>query len=496
MADTGFNGGAGYPVHQVVDGNLTAVDVYSNDTYGVITARQFVGDGSQLTNLPISPSSVQWANVTQSPYTADKTGVTDSTATIQTAINAANTAGGGVVYFPAGTYKLTSALTVYSNITLIGDGSDVSVLHQTGSNADGLTGNSIVNFRMNGLWVTGTGAGTGIGLHLTESAGAANEFIHITDCTFYSFGSHGVETSLMIVSQFDRVVCQSNGGKGFYITSASSSLAGTSCVFTACWAQDNALHGWHVQFMVYSTLNSCASDGNGIGYLIDTCQSVNLSACGAESILAQNTLDGTAYKVSGSTCCKLDGCWNFNNKAVAFWNTGDSFSTNILNVVENTPGSGATASIKTDAGSSSSIYSYNVTTATSLGGTDQVMNDSAGNVTLTGEAFVSDVACFGILTLEADGGGSNSSPQCTITTPSISSGTAVTINTDQDVVLYADVKVSSTFSFAMGPTSAAANTIVTSATSAVGLYTFLVPGGWFVKSTFTSADVTWTAQTR
>lgn len=45
-------------------------------------------------------------DVTQEPYLADNTGATDATAAIQAAIDAVGEAGGGVVYIPAGTYKI------------------------------------------------------------------------------------------------------------------------------------------------------------------------------------------------------------------------------------------------------------------------------------------------------------------------------------------------------------------------------------------------------
>jgi hypothetical protein len=61
-------------------------------------------------------------DVTQSPYTADKNGVTDATSTVQAALTAAATANNGsVVYFPVGTYKITSPLSVSgSNYTIQG----------------------------------------------------------------------------------------------------------------------------------------------------------------------------------------------------------------------------------------------------------------------------------------------------------------------------------------------------------------------------------------
>ena len=63
-------------------------------------------------------------DVTKAPYTADGTGNTDSTATIQAAINAAQAANNGtIVYFPVGNYTISSTLTAAGgNYTLQGSG--------------------------------------------------------------------------------------------------------------------------------------------------------------------------------------------------------------------------------------------------------------------------------------------------------------------------------------------------------------------------------------
>lgn len=68
-------------------------------------------------------------DVTKAPYLADASGVKDATATIQSALDAAAQAGGGVVYLPAGTYRVappegaTAALRVEgSRVVLRGAG--------------------------------------------------------------------------------------------------------------------------------------------------------------------------------------------------------------------------------------------------------------------------------------------------------------------------------------------------------------------------------------
>lgn len=74
-------------------------------------------------------------NVKDPQYGAKGDGVTDDTAAIQAAINAAAAAGGGIVFFPAGIYLIYSKLTVNKPIFLIGLGKgDVG----TNSNGNGV----------------------------------------------------------------------------------------------------------------------------------------------------------------------------------------------------------------------------------------------------------------------------------------------------------------------------------------------------------------------
>ena len=63
------------------------------------------------------------AIVTDIPFNADPTGVTDSTFAIQWALNVVKNQGGGTVFLPAGTYRIDGNLTVWYSVTLQGDGS-------------------------------------------------------------------------------------------------------------------------------------------------------------------------------------------------------------------------------------------------------------------------------------------------------------------------------------------------------------------------------------
>lgn len=69
-------------------------------------------------------------NVKESTYGATGDGSTDDTTAVQAAINAANTAGGGIVWFPKGTYNVTN-LTCYATVSLWGVNPASSTLRTT-----------------------------------------------------------------------------------------------------------------------------------------------------------------------------------------------------------------------------------------------------------------------------------------------------------------------------------------------------------------------------
>lgn len=95
-------------------------------------------------------------NVKATTYGALGDGTTDDTAAIQEALDAAETAGGGTVFFPAGTYKTTAALTVAAGVSLLGLGPAASILKLASSTLDVLTMEAATTTfsRIEGLRVT------------------------------------------------------------------------------------------------------------------------------------------------------------------------------------------------------------------------------------------------------------------------------------------------------------------------------------------------------
>jgi len=104
-------------------------------------------------------------DVTKAPYNADKTGQTDVTALIQNAINDAQTAGGGTVYLPAGTYKVRPGSNNYalritgSNILFKGDGIGKTFIRCFDET---MRGKSIILVGQGGNWGTAEGTTTKI----------------------------------------------------------------------------------------------------------------------------------------------------------------------------------------------------------------------------------------------------------------------------------------------------------------------------------------------
>ncbi len=124
---------------------MTSSAIYAGFTGGIFNptrkinnaadARRLVIDGRRATTSPLPV--VDWADIrndsltrrpakldlfiaTSTPWNAVGDGVADDTVAIQSALNAAGANGGGIVYLPAGKYKLTGTLDVPVGVELRG----------------------------------------------------------------------------------------------------------------------------------------------------------------------------------------------------------------------------------------------------------------------------------------------------------------------------------------------------------------------------------------
>lgn len=135
---------------------------------GGFTVDQVVTSG-WLGSVQTSLTGIDWLNVLA--YGADSTGSSDSTTAIQAAVSALTSAG-GVIYFPTGTYKVSSTITIsIAGVTLQGDGLWSSVINYTGSGDcirmySSLIYTSGIGGGIKGVTIDGTSASAGAcGVH-------------------------------------------------------------------------------------------------------------------------------------------------------------------------------------------------------------------------------------------------------------------------------------------------------------------------------------------
>lgn len=108
-------------------------------------------------------------------------GSTNDAASIQAAIDAASTAGGGTVLFPRGTYKITTALAMKDKVDLVGFGGRSSIIAPNG--CDGLTygyTSSFGNSRISNIGIEGTSTTAKIGIYQAGTLNDADELYGIT----------------------------------------------------------------------------------------------------------------------------------------------------------------------------------------------------------------------------------------------------------------------------------------------------------------------------
>jgi hypothetical protein len=323
----------------------------------------------------------------------------DDTTALQSALSAIPT--NGVLHLtPGKTYRISAALTGISNKAIDGHG---ATIRQATTSANVFTGVDVVNFSLRDITLAGatdsSPASTGKGISITRSVRPDTFRVNLERVIIHSHGGDGIDISNPITSHFENVEVRNCGGHGFNVHGVSGGSAGTSIVFAGTYANTNVKAGYRLDTMVYCAFVGAAADGCGIGYELVACQGVSFAGCGAEAQVNNNSTAagyaGYSWKINGGLGITLDACWTLSQPAIALWITGSAQCVIATGFVENTPGGTATACIKTDTGTSSTIVHVSNTTANNLAGTALIVHDNGG-MSVPGYIYASG-------TLQADG---------------------------------------------------------------------------------------------
>lgn len=363
----------GYNAKLDTSGNLTIS--------GTLTAGNISGSGG-----------TDWLNVKSSPYNAAGNGSTNDTTAVQSALTAAGTAGGGVVYLPLGTY-LVGNLTVPSNVTIQGDGPNASVFKA----APGTSGAIIalasasttryVNLRDFGINCNSVSGCGGISIVNTGLSAATPGFHRLYNLIVSNAGS-GAD-SYFFNNQIEAFVafCLSvaPGRYGYNIASGA-----TDSRFVCCTSAASGSDGFFVQ---------------GFNLLFTACKVYYAGNSGSFTTGAGFHVLGTASRNS-FTCCEAQDCanngWYFDSGTGA--STNISMSACIIDSCNAAAGSGALASgINTNSLTVSSITGCSIFNRGGGAGTMPNPISVAGTQTQLFMAF-NDNGCTGGLNYVSGGG--------------------------------------------------------------------------------------------
>ena len=141
-----------------------------------------------------------YISVKQPPFLAKGDGVTDDTAAINAALTYANSLGGATVFFPSGTYMLCRAipasaiaLTLYSNVDLLGAGVDNTIL-RLGNACDAIVmnGTGTSNVAISQMHIDGNAANQNPGgfhcIRFGDSTQIRLFWLKVYECMGYGVG--------------------------------------------------------------------------------------------------------------------------------------------------------------------------------------------------------------------------------------------------------------------------------------------------------------------
>lgn len=244
---------------------------------------------------------------------------TDDTVAIQAAVTAASAAGGGELFIPGNTFKITDTITLAVNVSIKGAGPGVSIINQTTAGKDAFklisTSNLTPLCSYRDFAITGTGptAGGSVGTVTISNASPAvisktTHGLTIGDIVYFTTNGalptgivantpYYIITAGFTANSF-RIALDSEGtaintssagsgthtlfkrGKGIFMAGVSLNYL----TFENVEVQNMPGIGFHLQGIIASSMTKCIATTNGIiGFYLDGsnsfCTSVTMTSC-------------------------------------------------------------------------------------------------------------------------------------------------------------------------------------------------------------------------
>lgn len=194
-----------------------ATERYNGSVISSVTADQVTFAHDQTYQQGTVGLALQFSvNIKNAPFNAVGDGVANDTVAIQNAINHCSSVGGGVVFAPAGTYRVSTQITVPSNVAVIGDGIGITLFSATPAMTafqavfygDGSNTMRFENFSILGNTDGTLGAGSGI--HCKTGLGNQIRNVFISNTT-----QAGIRLEEQNNAWVDSCWLQSNGRTGY-----------------------------------------------------------------------------------------------------------------------------------------------------------------------------------------------------------------------------------------------------------------------------------------
>jgi hypothetical protein len=317
----GINDGP-YTVYVYADGN-TVTEEFLVTGYSAGEAVPAGGlAGQVLTKDTNANFDAVWATVGTNngiynvkEYGALGDDTTNDFTAIQAAVDAALAAGGGIVYFPVGLYRVSQSITLGSNITIRGTGRENTTLrtmnYGSGATFTGtyvLKGTDVENVVIEDIEIRGVSidGSASTALYLTLLSASNVGHIIVRNVLVNDHAGDGVIINTPILCTFQNVKFRYCAGHGVKV------FNGTSTNFYDCYAVTCLKAGFFLDTMVYCAIVGCAADVCGVGYDLVDSSAIAITGSGCESarsLPAYSGWPGISYRTNGSRAA-LYSCYS------------------------------------------------------------------------------------------------------------------------------------------------------------------------------------------